>query len=104
MSHDIIFKMAIKRREVFQNLEKYLKVICEVSRKIDEESKVYLFGSVVENRNTYSSDIDVLIVTRKDPAKFHLELWRAGIGEPFEIHIQPPERMGLYSSKLKRIQ
>lgn len=30
-----------------------------------------------------SSDSDILIVTKVDPAKVHLELWRAGVKEPF---------------------
>ncbi|MGB9660338.1 MAG: nucleotidyltransferase domain-containing protein [Nitrososphaerales archaeon] len=52
---------------------------------------MFLFGSVAENTHTISSNIDVLIVTDVEPAKVHFELWKAGIKEPFEIHVQPPK-------------
>jgi predicted nucleotidyltransferase len=104
MSHEALFKMAIKRREAFDNLEKYLQRIREVARKIDGEAEVYLFGSVAENRSIYSSDIDVLIATNAEPGRMHLELWKAGIGDPFEIHIEPPERAKSIVKNIKPIE
>ncbi|MBC7129953.1 nucleotidyltransferase domain-containing protein, partial [Candidatus Bathyarchaeota archaeon] len=68
MSHEILVKNALRKREVFRNLKKYLRVIKGVVRKLDSEAEVYLFGSVVEKRYNYSSDIDVLVVTRVNPA------------------------------------
>jgi predicted nucleotidyltransferase len=65
---------------------------------------VYLFGSTPEKRHTYSSDIDVLIITKKEPARVHYELWKAGIKEPFEIHVQPPEKLHLYRRKAKLVK
>jgi len=46
---------------------------------MDPHAEAYLFGSVAENRHTYSSDLDVLILTRTEPAKVHVELWKAGV-------------------------
>jgi len=103
MSHEIIIEMAIKRREVFNNLNEYLQTIKEVVKKIDDKAELYLFGSVAEKRYAYSSDIDVLILTVAEPARVHLELWKAGIRDPFEVHVQSPEKAKLYASNFVKI-
>jgi len=46
----------------------------------------------------------VLIITKVEPAKVHLELWKTGIKEPFEIHIQPPEKIDYYKKRAKLIK
>ncbi|MEM2902559.1 MAG: nucleotidyltransferase domain-containing protein [Candidatus Bathyarchaeia archaeon] len=97
-------KRAVKRREAFESLGKYLRVIKEIVNKLDRHAEVFLFGSVAENRYTYSSDVDVLIVTKLDPAKVHFKLWSSGIKEPFEIHVQPPENANLYMRRGKLIK
>jgi len=71
---------------------------------LDSHAEAYLFGSVAENRHTYSSDIDVLIVTRAEPAIVHFELWKSGIKEPFEIHVQPPEKTDPYKRRAKLVE
>ncbi|MEM2884651.1 MAG: nucleotidyltransferase domain-containing protein [Thermoproteota archaeon] len=103
MSHEIIIEMAMKRREAFDNLKEYLKTIKGVVEKLDDKAELYLFGSVPEKRYAYSSDVDVLVLTTAEPAKVHLELWKAGIREPFEIHVHPPEKAGLFGSKLVKV-
>ena len=65
---------------------------------------MYLFGSTAEKRHTYSSDIDILIITKKDPARVQCELWKTGIKDPFEIHVQPPEKLQLYKTKAKLVK
>jgi len=65
---------------------------------------MFLFGSVAENTHTISSDIDVLIVTNVEPAKVHFELWKAGIKEPFEIHVQPPKKVYFYQRRAKLVK
>jgi predicted nucleotidyltransferase len=65
---------------------------------------VFLFGSVAENTHTYSSDIDILIVTNVEPAKVYFELWKAGIKEPFEIHVQPPKKVHFYQRRAKLVK
>ncbi|MGB8781124.1 MAG: nucleotidyltransferase domain-containing protein [Candidatus Bathyarchaeia archaeon] len=97
-------KTALKRREAFRNLEKNLQTIRETVRKLDPQVEVYLFGSTAEKRHTYSSDIDVLIITKKEPARVQYELWKAGIKDPFEIHVQPPEKLHLYKRKTKLVK
>ena len=96
-------KSALKRREVFKNLGKHLQTIRETALKLDPNAETYLFGSVAENKHTYSSDIDVLIVTNSEPARMHLELWKAGIKEPFQVHVQPPEKADLYRKRTKLV-
>lgn len=103
MSHEIIIEMAIKRREAFNNLNEYLQTIKNVVKKIDDGAELYLFGSVAEKRYAYSSDIDVLILTVAESAKVYLELWKAGIRDPFEVHVQPPEKTKLFTSNLVKI-
>jgi predicted nucleotidyltransferase len=104
MPYEIIVKTAIKRREAFRNLEKHLKTIKETINKLDPEAETYMFGSVAEKKHNYSSDIDILIITKLNPAKLHLELWKAGIKEPFEIHIQPPEKAHFYKTTTKLVK
>lgn len=100
----MIVKTALKRLKAFRNLDKHLQTIKEVVTKLDPHAEAYLFGSVAENRHTYSSDIDVLIVTKTEPARVHLELWKSGIKEPFEIHVQPPEKTDPYKRRAKLVK
>ena len=101
MSHEILVKTALKRREAFKNLKKHLQTIKEIAHKLDPKAEIFIFGSVVEKRYNYSSDIDILIITRLHPAVIHSELWRAGIKEPFEIHVHPPEEALYYKMRVK---
>jgi hypothetical protein len=104
MSTKVIARATIRRREAFTNLQKHIQTIKETTMKMDPNAEAYLFGSVAENKHTYSSDIDVLIVTKAEPAKVHLELWKSGIKEPFEVHVQPPEKMHLYQRRAKLVK
>jgi predicted nucleotidyltransferase len=104
MSHEILVRAALKRQEAFRNLPKYLKLIKETVRKLDSEAQTYMFGSVAEKENNYSSDIDILIITMLHPAKIHSELWKAGIKEPFEIHVELPEKTTFYKTRAKLVK
>lgn len=94
----------MQRRLVFQGLQGYLEVIKRVVGELDPEAEVYLFGSVAEGRNNLSSDIDILIVSRVDPATVHLKLWRAGVKEPFEIHVHTREEAAFYEGRVKLLR
>ena len=94
----------MRRQEIFRNLEKYLKKINDIVSGIDPEAEIYLFGSVAEGRQTYSSDIDILIITNMEAGKMLMELWRHGIKDPFEIHIQSPEKLSLYQKRCKLLR
>ena len=104
MSRDILVERALKRREVFRRLWEHLETVKSVVLKLDPEAEVFLFGSVAEGNYNYSSDIDVLIVTEQQPAKIYSELWRAGIKEPFEIHVHRPEKAIFYKDRAKLVR
>lgn len=97
-------KTAVKRRQAFRKLDEHLQTIKETITKLDSDAEAYLFGSVAEKRYMYSSDIDVLVVTKAEPARVHFELWKSGIKDPFEIHVQPPEKIGPYKRRAKLVK
>lgn len=101
MSHDIIVRDGPKRREAFRNLEECLRAIKGTVSRLGPDAEVYLFGSVTENRHTCWSDIDVLVVTEVKPAIVQLELWKSGIREPLEIHVQLPKNVDFYRRRAR---
>jgi len=103
MSDEYLVQVAIKRKEIFDNLNRYLDTIKRKVQKIDPNAEIYIFGSVPEKNYTYSSDIDVLIVSKKDPDKIRLELWQSGIREPFELHIYPPTKAARIRGNLVKV-
>jgi len=104
MSHEILVKTALKRQEAFRNLAKHLKTIKKTVHNLDPEAETYMFGSVAEKKCNYSSDIDILIITKLHPAKIHSELWKAGIRDPFEIHVHGPEKADLFKTRAKLVR
>ncbi|MEM4297019.1 MAG: nucleotidyltransferase domain-containing protein [Nitrososphaerota archaeon] len=68
----------------------------EVVRELDSEARVFLFGSVAGGEHVISSDIDILIISRLEPALLIAHLRRAGFEEPFEFHVAWAERAELY--------
>lgn len=79
MSNEILIRTAIRRQEAFRDLKSHLQTIKEVVARLDPHAEVYLFGSAAESAHTYSSDIDVLLLTVQDVARVHLELRKKGI-------------------------
>jgi len=104
MSHEILVKTALRRREAFKRLAENLDVIKRTVHKLDPEAEIFIFGSVAENRYNYSSDIDVLIITRIHPATVHFELWKAGVKDPFEVHVHPPEKLAFTKKRATLIK
>jgi predicted nucleotidyltransferase len=104
MSYDILVKTALKRQEAFRNRAKHLETIKKTVGKLDPEAETFVFGSVVEKEHNYSSDIDILIITRLHPAKIRSELWKAGIREPFEIHVHSPEKADSFKTRAKLVK
>ena len=77
-----------RRKEVFDNLDSYLRRLAEIVKRLDPQGEVYLFGSVAEGRHLYSSDIDILVVSDLlKPGETLAVLWAEGFGEPFEVHV-----------------
>jgi len=103
MSDDVLVEMALQRQEAFRNLPKYLEIIKKTTCRLDPKAKTYLFGSAITEEHNYSSDIDILIITRVNPAKIHSELWKAGINETFEVHVHSPEKASFFESEAKLI-
>ncbi len=81
-----------------ENLETIKKNVIE----LDPKAEIFIFGSVAEKKYNYSSDIDIIIVTKLNSTKVHLELWKAGIRDPFEIHVHPSEKASLYKKWIKQ--
>jgi len=105
LSEELLVREARRRIEVFKNLERYLRVIVDVVKGLDENAEVYLFGSVTEGRYLLSSDIDILVITDLYPGKVLAELWNKGIRDPFEIHIVTRAMLKTYRrrAELRRI-
>jgi len=101
---ELLVSEARRRREVFENLEKYLKRLVDVVKRLDPSSEVYLFGSVAEGRYLLSSDIDVLVVTDASPGKVLAELWLASMGDPFEVHVVTKDAVEVYRRRSKLVR
>ncbi|MFP3984605.1 MAG: nucleotidyltransferase domain-containing protein [Candidatus Bathyarchaeia archaeon] len=104
MSRELLVKTALKRQKTFRNLSEHLKTIKNTVHKLDPEAETFMFGSVAEKKHNYSSDIDILIITKLHPARVHSELWKAGIREPFEIHVHSPEKAVFYKTRTKLVK
>jgi len=97
-------KRALQKRRVFDSLKEHLDVLKRVVCELDPDAEVYLFGSVAESRSNLASDIDILIVTKVNPAKVHFELWRAGVKEPFEIHVHTKDEATFYEGRVRLLK
>lgn len=93
---DIIIKEALRRRDIFNNLDKHLKMLKDAISKIDSKAEVYLFGSVAEDRYVYASDIDILIISNKHPAEVIARLYAEGFTDPFEFHVESKDKLARY--------
>ena len=78
---DLLIDEAKRRREIFENLDEYLKKIVEIVKKLDSNAELYLFGSVAEGKHLISSDIDILVVSNLHPSRIIAELWSNGIND-----------------------
>ena len=107
--------MMIKRNEMIKNFKKYLKKINESIKNVLSDSKVYLFGSVIDGNLVAASDIDILIVA--NVPKKHLKRAEiiaeieenAGLplSHPFEFHLLTHEELNtwikIYNLKFEKI-
>jgi predicted nucleotidyltransferase len=98
-----IVEEVLRRRKIFDNLPNYLGIIKNTVREIDKDASVFLFGSVAEGRNLYSSDIDVLIVSELKPEFIRLRLWKERIGDPFQILILSKKRLDGFSKRAQLV-
>ena len=104
MSERLLVREAKRRAEIFKNLDKYLKIIAETTKKLDKNAKIYLFGSVAEKKHLLSSDIDILVVTDKPPGQILAALWSQGIKDPFQIHVTDKNTLEHYKKRAKLVE
>ena len=103
MSHGVLVERALKRREVFKRLQEHLETVKRVVYRLD--SKAEISFSVPSRRvGIITQAIDILVVTETPPAKVLSELWKAGIKEPFEVHVHLPEKAALYKDRAKLLR
>jgi len=100
----LLVEEARRRAEVFKNLNRYLRIIYQTVKELDENAETYVFGSVVEGKSLISSDIDILVVTSHQPEHVISKLWKKGIKEPFEIHVVDKEKLKFYLKHVKAIK
>ena len=104
MFEDLIVEEARRRREIFNNLPRYLEIIIDTVKSLDENARIYLFGSVAESRYLLSSDIDILVVTRLRPEEVIAALWNRGIRDPFEIHVVNEDLFEIYRKRARLME
>ncbi len=83
--------------DVLRNWRTIVSRLAELVVRVDPDAEVYVFGSIINNKYTGSSDIDVIVVTRgKDPKKVYQELSMlidrelgSLISQAIDLHIVP---------------
>jgi predicted nucleotidyltransferase len=83
--------------ETSKEYAEHIKKYKEVGKKIKDfvlsiypESKIYIFGSIIEGKATLASDIDILIVVNKisKEERYKLKAWiYMMIKAPIELHV-----------------
>jgi len=104
LSEELFVEEARRRAEIFKDLERYLTLIAETVKELDEDAEVYLFGSVAEGRHLLSSDVDVLVVTDLSPGDVLAALWKRGIDDPFEVHVVKRDALETYKARSRLIK
>ena len=91
------------KREVFSNLQYYLAKIKKAVLNVDQDSRVYLFGSVATGNYNMASDIDILIVSSRDRNIIQNALDGENLGFPFEFHIRNGKTAEPYFMHVKKM-
>ena len=91
------------KKDVFNNLHYYLAKIKESILSVDENSKVYLFGSDVTGNYNMASDIDILVVTSVVRNIIQNALDKENLGFPFEFHLRNEEEAEPYFRHINNI-
>jgi len=95
---DLLILNKKRQEKYFMNPHKYARKIKRKAGEILGDVKVYLFGSVVNNKWLPTSDIDILVVSSEKitsaTAASEIEvalLKSVDFYSPFEIHLVTPE-------------
>ena len=87
---EIYMNYGRKRLEQLKNYRQIAQKVKEIVQKRLGNVEVYVFGSVIENKATASSDIDLLIITENIEKEEAQKLKAAiieSIDAPIELHI-----------------
>jgi len=87
---EIYMNYGRKRLEQLKNYRQIAQKVKEIAQKRLGNVEVYVFGSVIENNATASSDIDLLIITEhidKEEAQKLKATVMESIDAPIELHI-----------------
>ena len=106
-----ILKSRLKLIKLATQWKYWSKKIAEAAENILGDCEVYVFGSIVENRATGGSDVDILIVSDKVPLRAK-ERWKikaeieeiAGLPlyHPYEIHLVNKREAKWYMKHIKK--
>lgn len=81
---------------ITEYLKNYMQIalkVKEIIKKIDQDAKIYVFGSVVRGKYTASSDIDILVITNNIDKKYQMKVSAyKEIEASIEIHVTTPEK------------
>ena len=87
---EIYMNYGRKRLEQLKNYRQIAQKVKEIVQKRLGNIEVYVFGSVIENKATASSDIDLLIITenidKEEAQKLKASIMES-IDAPIELHI-----------------
>jgi len=106
-----IFKLGAERRKIIENWRFYVEKIAEACRELLKDCEVFVFGSVVEERWTGGSDVDVLLISDSTPssnrerAEIKAKIEEAAglpLVHPFEIHLVNRSEASWYRRHIKK--
>jgi len=103
---NIVARICKERRKYFENYKHYARMIKDAVDLKDVE--VIIFGSVVEDKHTMASDIDVLIISDDVPerlderAEILMKINEVlGYLHPFELHLITKKEFEWYGRFIK---
>ncbi|BEP16700.1 nucleotidyltransferase domain-containing protein [Pyrofollis japonicus] len=90
------------------------QIVARAAKALYPEAKVYVIGSVAEDRFTAISDLDILVVLPYDPdprerLRIKISIMRRAFDEglplhyPVDLHIAGPKRLQEYRKYVKRM-
>jgi len=108
---DLLLERKTQNAKYFKKPYYFAKIIKKEATKTLTNPKVYLFGSIVEEKAIPSSDIDLLITSKNMPeiqeerAKIKAKLWKKiGLYSPFEIHMVNESEFQWYKHFAKLVE
>jgi len=108
---DLVLSQKKEEEKYFKNYSSYARKIAIMARESLPDVKVFLFGSVLKNEQTPSSDIDLLIFSEKMPKKLSERnrikvkiLKEVGFFSPFELHLVDKEEFEFYKKFIDKMK